>query len=361
MSSIEPTEPSRSSPVELPRLPAEAVAALAAQPVCGYRPFGPPAPEPTALAAMALLAAGQRPAADVALDWLADRQQADGSLRAEASAEKATWPTGWAMLAWQIGIESESPGALSRAATGNGPVVPYRPPADSPANHQGAATRAASLPSADAAASRRWADALRRAAGWALTTEGHTVEQCDTVGHNPRLRGWAWVETTHSWVEPTAIHVLALRRCGLGDHPRCREAVAMLLDRMLSDGGWNYGNTTVLGNRLHPHVQPTGLALAALAGIPDAADSARRALSYLDATISPATTTASLCHAILGMTGHGRRPAEADAWLASACRTTLSGERSPYALALVVLAAAGDACGWFDFAAAPTARRGATQ
>ena len=96
------------------------------------------------------------------------------------------------------------------------------------------------------------------------------------VGHDTTLQGWPWVVGTHSWVEPTAINVLALRSAGQAGHPRCREAVKLLLDRQLPEGGWNYGNTTVLGHVLRPQVQPTGLALAALAGETDVRSKVQR-------------------------------------------------------------------------------------
>ena len=93
---------------------------------------------------------------------------------------------------------------------------------------------------------------------------------------------------THSWVEPTAINVLALRSADQAGHPRCREAVKLLLDRQLPEGGWNYGNTTVLGHVLRPQVQPTGLALAALAGETDIRPKVHRSLDLLGQTLSRA-------------------------------------------------------------------------
>ena len=44
---------------------------LASTPICGYHTSGPPAVEPTALAAMALLAGRRIAAATRALEWLA--------------------------------------------------------------------------------------------------------------------------------------------------------------------------------------------------------------------------------------------------------------------------------------------------
>jgi hypothetical protein len=46
-----------------------------------------------------------------------------------------------------------------------------------------------------------------------------------------------------------------------------QEAKRLLLNRQLSVGGWNYGNTMVFGQNLHPMMESTGVALNALAGI----------------------------------------------------------------------------------------------
>jgi hypothetical protein len=159
------------------------------------------------------------------------------------------------------------------------------------------------------------------------------------VGHDTRLRGWPWVETTHSWVEPTAINVLALKTAGLADSPRVREGVQLLLDRMLPDGGWNQGNTVVLGNLLRPHIQPTGLALAALHGEEKAATHVDKSIAYLQDVVSARTATASLCYAVLGAAAHGIRIKDGEEYLVAATRRTLRRDSSPYKLALLYLAA----------------------
>jgi hypothetical protein len=189
--------------------------------------------------------------------------------------------------------------------------------------------------------------ATGRAVPWLESLYGSRGEQSDIIGHNTQLRGWPWVETTHSWVEPTAISVLALKAAGLGSGPRVREAVRMLLDRMLPSGGWNHGNTTVLGNMLRPHVQPTGLALAALHGEPHARRHANKSIRYLKQVVSVRTATASLCYALLGAAAHGTRLEDSDRYLAAAGRRTLQRDCSPYKLALLTLATRGSDCPWF--------------
>jgi hypothetical protein len=277
----------------------EAIEHLITQPVCGYSREEPPTVEPTALAALALMAAGRGAAVMPALDWLLNVQSADGSLGIDADARQPCWPTGWAILAWNAAVDT--------------------------------------IPAAKA----EWPAAATRAVAWMLTLCGRPVEyenkeQC-FVGHDTTLQGWPWVEGTHSWVEPTAINVLALRRANQADHPRCREAVKLLLDRQLSKGGWNYGNTTVLGHVLRPQVQPTGLALAALAGESEIRPKVQHSLNLLTHTLSPRTTTASLCYAVMGLAEHGVWPHAAGEWLSSAYQRTLARHGSPYHAALLIL------------------------
>ncbi len=191
-----------------------------------------------------------------------------------------------------------------------------------------------------------WSAAAQRAAGWLLTVRGLPIEPSDIMeegrpvyGHDTMLQGWPWVEGTHSWVEPTAINLLALRSAGRAGHPHCREAVKLLLDRRLPAGGWNFGNTTVFGHVLRPQVQPTGLALAALAGEADVLPKVQRSLDFLSQSLSRRTTAASLSYALMGLTGHGLWPPQADDWLRSASQKTLRHGGSPYHLALLILAA----------------------
>lgn len=86
------------------------------------------------------------------------------------------------------------------------------------------------------------------------------------LSHDPSLKGWPWIDHTHSWVESTAMAMTALHNVGFSDHPRLTEATALLLDRQLPHGGWNYGNTMVFGQELKPSPEDTGAALSALAG-----------------------------------------------------------------------------------------------
>jgi hypothetical protein len=89
-----------------------------------------------------------------------------------------------------------------------------------------------------------------------------------SVRLNPDLKGWPWRAHATGFVEPTAYALLALKK--LRPHAdtraeaRIQEAEAMLYDRMCPDGGWNYGNSVVLGADLPPYADVTALTLIAL-------------------------------------------------------------------------------------------------
>jgi hypothetical protein len=279
----------------------EAIEPLNARPVCGYRREEEPAVEPTALAALALMSTNRVNQATPALEWLLNVQSIEGSLGINANTPKPCWPTGWAILAWT--------------------------------------TAAKRVPDAK----KKWSAAAVQAVDWVMKNRGCPIQSSEDefkiVSHDTTLQGWSWVIGTHSWVEPTAINVLALRNADLANSPHYHEAVKLLLDRQLPKGGWNYGNTITLGNELRPHVQATGLALAALAKEKDVHPKIQRSLDWLQRTLSDNTTTASLCYALMGLAGHGIRPTAAEGWLSAAYGRTMAHGGSPYHLALLVLAA----------------------
>ena len=164
------------------------------------------------------------------------------------------------------------------------------------------------------------------------------------LGHDPNLKGWPWVEGTNSWIEPTALALLALKAADQAEHPRAKEAARLIYERQMPHGGCNYGNAVVMGQELVPHVQPTGLAMLSLAGEADPKGNIERGLGFLRRSLDQTTATASLCYGLFGLTAHGQRPERADAWLQTAAGRTLAGDQSPYKLALLVLAAQGNEC-----------------
>ena len=83
------------------------------------------------------------------------------------------------------------------------------------------------------------------------------------------IQAWSWIDDTFSWVEPTAWCLLALKTCAQPWHARLdagrlRDAERLLVDRSCRGGGWNYGNSNMLGKELVPYVPTTAVALLAL-------------------------------------------------------------------------------------------------
>jgi hypothetical protein len=86
---------------------------------------------------------------------------------------------------------------------------------------------------------------------------------------NPYLQGWAWTPNSVSWVEPTSYALLALKKLQpqLTKHvvtERIRQGELLFYDRMCEGGGWNYGNSRVLGETLPPYPDTTAVVLIAL-------------------------------------------------------------------------------------------------
>jgi hypothetical protein len=277
------------------------VAALAGHSSWAYHGNAPKATEPAALSALALLGHQQPDAAQELLDWLASIQSKDGCIGVTEAQDAPHWPTSQAILAWW---------------------------------------HAQQLPKF----AGQYQQAIDRAVRWTLQTAGVALQPTPELGHDPTLVGWPWVESTHSWQEPTCWAVLALRTAGHAAHARTREGIRMLVDRLLPDGGCNYGNSYVLGQQLRPHVQPTGICLLALAGEPIADARIQKSIDYLQRELSDKTTTASLSYGLLGLAAQGHGPANADAFLTAAATRTFAADPSAHKLALLALAALGSNC-----------------
>ena len=268
---------------------------LEREPVCGYTAAAPAATEPSALSALALFGHGRFDAASRATRWLDQQQNADGSIGIYEGQSSPHWPTGLVMLAW-----------LAEQQFMPKDQVQQR---------------------------------LQRAFQWSLSLRGEILAEAPELGHDTTLKAWPWVAGTHSWIEPTSLHVLALKAFGQRQHARVREAVRLLIDRQLPHGGCNYGNTIVLGQELRPHVQPTGMSLLALAGELDARGRISRSLLYLRRTFRSRTTPVSLAWGLLGLAAHGILHPQREEYLQDAVQRVLTRDRSHYKLALLALAA----------------------
>jgi hypothetical protein len=234
-----------------------------------------------------------------AAERLAQAQLPDGRVAVAAGHADAVWPTPLALLAWQ--------------ATGSHP------------EHRDRAERF-----------------LLATAGVGV---GEDSANRDIAGHDTTIPGWPWILGTHSWVEPTALAVLALRRAGRTTHQRVQDGVRLLVNRQLSRGGWNYGNTTVYGTELVPQVDATGVALAALAGmIPT--EAVAKSIAMLENAVPAVKTPLSLAWALFGLSLWGRRPAGAANWIDKSF--SLAGQYGGYSTThLAMLLAAQDAGGAF--------------
>lgn len=231
------------------------------------------------------------PLVDLARDRLATAQGPDGRVSMSSEHEEAFWPTALSVLAWHGSHAHELQ--------------------------------------------------CSRGVQFLLKITGHhwRKEINDPIGHDPGIPGWPWIDATHSWIEPSALSILALRVAGHGQHERVREGIRMLLDRQLPHGGWNYGNTTVYGRELHPMPESTGVALAGLAGQAEQGAVAR-SLDYLQSEVGRLRTPISLGWGLLGLTAWDRWPSNG-AVLVERClaNQTRYGEYDTSALCLLLLAA----------------------
>lgn len=273
---------------------------LATTPVCGYLRDQAAATEPSVFAALALSGHGNREAALPILDYLAAAQQPNGSVGVREKEPTPGWPTSLAVIAWQHFDAAQHQAHIEKAFT------------------------------------------------WISVQRGTTMERDPEMAHNTMLVGWPWAEGTHSWLEPTAFHLLAYRATGQANHPRAREAVELLVDRQLPSGGCNYGNTIVLGQTLRPHVQPTGIAMLALAGEKDPSGRMEKSLTWLKWSLGSRTTAQSLAWALHGLTAHRRDVANAHELLAAAYERVMAQDRSPHKVALLALAALAERSPFVD-------------
>ncbi len=180
----------------------------------------------------------------------------------------------------------------------------------------------------------------RRAVRFLLKTSGRHWQKIpdSPVSDDPSLLGWPWIEDTFSWVQPTALAVLALKLAGESTHARVREALKMMMNRQLPHGGWNYGNTIVCGQELYPQPESTGMALAALSGEIEKKD-IRQSLRYLQAEAGRCRTPLSLGWALLGLSTWNERPRLARVWIAETLgRQQVYGDYGTTMLSLLLIA-----------------------
>jgi hypothetical protein len=119
----------------------------------------------------------------------------------------------------------------------------------------------------------------------AIQSGGGVLSGESTINRqNNDLPGWPWHSGTSNWIEPTAWCTLALKQAGSAPSrdARIRDAERVLVDRCCAEGGWNYGNSNMLGKELVPYVSSTAAVLLALQDRP-ALPEVRRSAAWLSA------------------------------------------------------------------------------
>jgi len=186
--------------------------------------------EPTVYATLALLAAGELPAARKGLDWIRAAQRPDGGFPPQIGIDESTWVTALVAL--------------------------FSPEEIGQPEHD-------------------------RAIQWLLTVSGEESSSIYRVRQfllgvprnaDQKDPGWPWMPGAASWVGPTSLAILALDRENVRKpDQRIRERVQagrrFLLARMCGEGGWNHGSSRATGYESRPYPETTGMALAALRGV----------------------------------------------------------------------------------------------
>jgi hypothetical protein len=156
-----------------------------------------------------------------------------------------------------------------------------------------------------------------RAAKWILTQEGRKPGWVATLLFrlsllkkitelDPYLSGWSWTAGAFSWVEPTSYSLMTLKKLkrsldGTNCEERIRQGEMLIYDRMCENGGWNYGNSKVLGEALWPYPDVTAVALIALQD-QAMSETNQKSLRALDAMLREAGSGTALGWGILCLT-----------------------------------------------------------
>jgi len=235
-------------------------------------------------------------------DLLRAGRNADGGWGYYRDKKSRLEPTCWAALALSSSDGEAAAEALSRWPARNGLLL-ERAGGEPNYGFQGLALlalHAASLEHRDG--NRTLVEGLQRVKGLAL--EPSPINRQDNS-----IQGWSWIDDTFSWVEPTAWCLLALKTCtrwhARDDAVRIRDAERLLVDRSCRGGGWNYGNSNMLGKELPPYVPTTAVALLALrdhASEPVVA----QALAFLECHSTSERSATALGLAARALRAHGR-------------------------------------------------------
>jgi hypothetical protein len=209
--------------------------------------------------------------------------------------------TCWALLA--LGERAAKPRVLENWPEADGLLLERRGGAPNYAFHALALLTLSALHVTHERGNSAMVGALQRVGGEALPPS--TINRQDNS-----LRGWSWIAGTFSWVEPTAWCLLALKRSARAggvpvDSGRIDIAERLLVDRCCKPGGWNYGNSNMLGQDLRPFVPPTALALLAMhdrRALPEV----ERSIDFLERTAVTEVSGTALSLAFIALSILGR-------------------------------------------------------
>ena len=193
---------------------------------------------------------------------LLGRRNTDGGWSYVPGKASRIEPTCWALLA--IGRSSKQPvdvDVLLRWPRADGWFVDVP---GAPVNYAFNALAALTLLTAASGAQH-----ARPIAARLLDVRGMRFEQGKEIRQDNSLQAWPWIESTFSWVEPTSLSLLLVKKLR-ADLPAAAAAdrinigERMLRDRACTAGGWNYGGSNVYGQELFPYVPTTALGLLAM-------------------------------------------------------------------------------------------------
>ena len=194
-------------------------------------------------------------------DALIGRRNSDGGWGYASGKVSRIEPTCWSLLALSAGApQSIDWNVLFRWPRAGGWLVDVP---GAPVNYAFNALAAIALRSQPEGRA-----AARQIANLLVDVRGLKLGQGKEIRQDNSLQAWPWIDATFSWVEPTSLCLLLLKkmRTELPAAAVDRIAIAerMLIDRACSAGGWNYGGSNVYGQELFPYVPTTALGLLAM-------------------------------------------------------------------------------------------------
>ncbi len=157
---------------------------------------------------------------------------------------------------------------------------------------------------------------------WLLAQKGDALPRAErtdgVIGHDPGLVGWPWVAGTHSWLEPTALAILALAVKG--------SSIIRGSARGSSSSSIGSRSTEAGTTGTSPFSEPSCARSPARRGLlswpwqpgGDRAQAVAAAVAYLHATLGGLRAAVSLGWGVLGLRAHHALPLEAETWLAEA-------------------------------------------